>query len=400
MVAALPPLAANAPILDRIGRGLPGIADRMLAAGLGSTPPIADLPDDHFREVVPAILACGRGFLRALRERREFSDAELASYVAPVVRRHAEERIPLRLLIDAVHGSAQQLLRDSARSAAPEEMDDLVAFGAHLLDLLRRINLMVYEGYSEVEQSVFQPDREARRALCSALLHGLPVAEPAARADIAVEEHYRVLALRVPSEHHPPPPVATLLAQRRARVLQSILDEVAGRAALHTFDGTAGVVLLPGGPDARVEQVTELTAQRFETAIYAADGGDVAPAQLPAAAGEATDLAELAHALGRPAGTYRLDDLLLEYQLTRPGRARDRLAERIEPLSTRPHLLAALDAYLRHGTDRKTAAAEVHVHPNTFSYRLRRVAELTGLDPADPADTRLLAAALTVVRAG
>ncbi|WP_280214844.1 PucR family transcriptional regulator [Nocardia cyriacigeorgica] len=88
------------------------------------------------------------------------------------------------------------------------------------------------------------------------------------------------------------------------------------------------------------------------------------------------------------------------YQLTRPGRARDRLAERIAPLSTRPHLLAALDAYLRHGTDRKTAAAEVHVHPNTFSYRMRRIAELTGLDPADPAGTRVLAAALTVVRAG
>ncbi|WP_369027885.1 helix-turn-helix domain-containing protein, partial [Nocardia farcinica] len=31
-------------------------------------------------------------------------------------------------------------------------------------------------------------------------------------------------------------------------------------------------------------------------------------------------------------------------------------------------------------------------------YRLRRIAELTGLDPADPTDTRLLAAALTVDR--
>ncbi|TLF72857.1 PucR family transcriptional regulator [Nocardia cyriacigeorgica] len=399
MLAALPPLAGDAPILDRLGRGLPDIADRMLAAGLGSTPTIADLPDGHFHEVVPAILACGRGFLRALREQREFTDAELARYVAPVIRRHAEERIPLRLLIDAVHGSAQQLLRESARSAAPEEMDDLVAFGAHLLDLLRRINLVVYEGYSEVEQSVFQPDREARRALCSALLHGLPVAELAARADIALEEHYRVLALRVPSEQHPLP-VATLMARRRVRVLQSILDDVTGRAALHTFDGTAGVVLLPGGPHTHAEQVTATTAQRFEAGVYLADGGEVARAQLPDAAREVTDLVDLALALGRPPGSYRLDDLLLEYQLTRPGRARDRLAERIEPLSTRPHLLAALDAYLRHGTDRKTAAAEVHVHPNTFSYRLRRIAELTGLDPADPTDTRLLAAALTVVRAG
>ncbi len=208
-----------------------------------------------------------------------------------------------------------------------------------------------------------------------------------------------MLALRVPSEQHPPP-VATLMARRRVRVLQSILDDVVGRAALHTFDGTSGVVLLPGGPHQHAEQVTAATAQRFDTAVFVADGGEAARADLPAAGRAATELAELARALGRPAGSYRLDDLLLEYQLTRPGRARDRLAERIAPLSTRPHLLAALDAYLRHGTDRKTAAAEVHVHPNTFSYRMRRIAELTGLDPADPAGTRVLAAALTVVRAG
>ncbi|WP_280439455.1 PucR family transcriptional regulator [Nocardia cyriacigeorgica] len=397
MTVDLPALSADAPIIGRLTRGLPGIADRMLAAGLGSTPPTSHLPDGHFSEVIGAILLCGREFLRAIREQREFTDAELARYVAPVVQRHAAERIPLRALIDAVYGSAQQLLRESARSAGPEETGDLVAFGAHLLDLLRRINIVVYEEYAELEQSVYQPDREARRALCSALLHGLPVTELAARADIVVDNRYRVLALRVRAEEQRAP-VATLVARRRIRVLQSILDDLVGAAALHTFDGTAGVLLLPGGADDHAHHLAATAAQRFEVPVYVADAGEVARTELPATAEEAEALADLARALGRPPGVYRLDDLLLEYQLTRPGRARDRLAARIAPLTTRAHLLAALDAYLRHGTDRKSAAAEVHVHPNTFSYRLRRIAELTGLDPADPTDTRLLAAALTVDR--
>ncbi|WP_308188513.1 helix-turn-helix domain-containing protein [Nocardia spumae] len=38
----------------------------------------------------------------------------------------------------------------------------------------------------------------------------------------------------------------------------------------------------------------------------------------------------------------------------------------------------------------------MHIHPNTFSCRLRRVAELTGIDPTDPHGSRFIAAAPTV----
>ncbi|MDG4863407.1 helix-turn-helix domain-containing protein, partial [Streptomyces sp. T-3] len=43
---------------------------------------------------------------------------------------------------------------------------------------------------------------------------------------------------------------------------------------------------------------------------------------------------------------------------------------------------------------RRPTAAELHVHPNTVDYRLRRISELTGLDPANTADVPLLSAAL------
>ena len=46
----------------------------------------------------------------------------------------------------------------------------------------------------------------------------------------------------------------------------------------------------------------------------------------------------------------------------------------------------------------ESAARELYVHPNTVRYRLRRVAEVTGLSPLDGRDAFALRMALTVGR--
>ncbi|TYB65299.1 PucR family transcriptional regulator [Nonomuraea sp. PA05] len=51
-------------------------------------------------------------------------------------------------------------------------------------------------------------------------------------------------------------------------------------------------------------------------------------------------------------------------------------------------LAATLEAYLDAFGDVGVAAARVHVHPNTFRYRLKRLVEISGLDLDDP-DARL-----------
>ena len=52
--------------------------------------------------------------------------------------------------------------------------------------------------------------------------------------------------------------------------------------------------------------------------------------------------------------------------------------------------VVTLRAYLDHFGDIPAAAAHLHVHPNTFRYRLRRLVEVSGLDLADPVE-RLVA---------
>ncbi|MFT4200657.1 PucR family transcriptional regulator [Gordonia sp. (in: high G+C Gram-positive bacteria)] len=394
----------RASLVQRLRVRWPEIAEQMLADGLASTAP-AGLPAEHFTaEVLPAMQLSGHAVLEAIAADRELTYDEVHAFVGPVAEHHAEDRLPLQVLLAGVHGSAQALLATAAETAEPDETDQLIVVGTRLLSVLGHINLSVVSTYTAVEESIFHSEREARRELCAALVHGRPYAALAARADTTVADAYLVVTVRLFS----PPEESTaqtLMARRRMRVIQRALDELTSTTTPLLFDGVNGVALLadPGSGEAtavhrRLDGVARDLTESLGVPVYLGSIGTVAPVGVPTAAGDAADLTVLARALKRPPGAYRLDDLLVEYQVTRPSSARDRLADRVAPLNDQPHLLEALEAHLRHGANRKAAADEVHVHPNTLSYRLRRVHELTGHDPSDPHESRVLAAALTVAR--
>ena len=90
--------------------------------------------------------------------------------------------------------------------------------------------------------------------------------------------------------------------------------------------------------------------------------------------------------------------MLLEYQLTRPSDAHAALSELLDPLDRNPDLPHTLEVYLANDLDRRRTAAALHVHPNTLDYRLRRIVELTGLDPATSRGLQLLGASLAARR--
>jgi DNA-binding PucR family transcriptional regulator len=61
-----------------------------------------------------------------------------------------------------------------------------------------------------------------------------------------------------------------------------------------------------------------------------------------------------------------------------------------------PTLTETLDAYLDCGGAIEACARKLFVHPNTVRYRLRRIADFTGRDPAKPRDAYVLRVAATV----
>jgi DNA-binding PucR family transcriptional regulator len=98
------------------------------------------------------------------------------------------------------------------------------------------------------------------------------------------------------------------------------------------------------------------------------------------------------------AGLYRLEDVLLDYQLSRPTSATPALAALLTPLERNEDLLTTLRLHLDNELNRRRTARMLHIHPNTVDYRLRRIATLTGLDPAIPSHLPLLVAALAARR--
>ncbi|CAL9480026.1 hypothetical protein SUDANB95_02998 [Actinosynnema sp. ALI-1.44] len=80
------------------------------------------------------------------------------------------------------------------------------------------------------------------------------------------------------------------------------------------------------------------------------------------------------------------------YRLLLGGSAREVLA------GLSPTLLATLEAYLDSGCDARATAAALHLHRTSLYYRLGRIAELTGRDPADGRARLELHLALKMVR--
>lgn len=96
----------------------------------------------------------------------------------------------------------------------------------------------------------------------------------------------------------------------------------------------------------------------------------------------------------------RSGDLLPERALAGDGHARRYLVEQIFlPLAgARGELIETLAAYLGRGAALEATGRALFVHPNTVRYRLRQVAELTGLTPSDPRDGFTLQVALVLGR--
>ncbi len=94
------------------------------------------------------------------------------------------------------------------------------------------------------------------------------------------------------------------------------------------------------------------------------------------------------------------DDLLPERVLAGDGHARRHLVDEVfAPLAAaKGTLIETLTAYFQQGQSLEAAARALFVHPNTVRYRLRQVADLTGLSATDPREGLTLQLALVLGR--
>ena len=402
----LPPIPADAPLRKVIEDRIDEIATTLLHEAVQSIEWPSPMPLEHFDgEVTPYIIS---GFLYGLdliTEGRRVTRAEAATFVLPVAERHAEDGIPLPFLFTALHAGVRKLWEIVLESATEGDSETIAALGIYLADLTGTISVLLTEVYQDSDFALRATTRRQLSAVCAGLIDGAPSVDVIAKqVGIKLSDHYDVLAIRVDVDE-PRTTHETLAARRRLRLANQVFYGRGAGEILNTFDGHTGVILLPApiveprDDSAIATHLSTLVAalsERLDGAIYAAYHPDATLAAIPAAVSEADEITRLARQLKREPGIYQLADVLFEYQSTRPGPARDLLARHIAPLCDHPGLLQALQAHLQHGADRKAAAAELFIHPNTLTYRLRRIQDITGYDPTDPHQSRLLAAAMTI----
>jgi DNA-binding PucR family transcriptional regulator len=189
-----------------------------------------------------------------------------------------------------------------------------------------------------------------------------------------------------------PPTVVYSVRSRAARISRPVLLSVQG----------SRLVLVVGGPTDRPGDHDMLSriADVFGSGPVVAGPTVTDLGEAHRSASEA--LSGLRAVVGWPGAPrpVRSVDLLPERALAGDPEAERLLVDKVaRPLEDAGGaLLETVDSYLEAGGTLEGCARQLFVHPNTVRYRLRRVAEITGRNPADPRDALVLRIALAVGR--
>ncbi|MEY9941298.1 PucR family transcriptional regulator [Streptacidiphilus sp. MAP5-3] len=395
------------------------LARRITGADFAVFSAYRDLPEDMKHTEMAATVRHGlRLFFTVVREGRAGLPEEFRLFRERAAQR-AEEGMPLQLLLRIHLVSLHALFAALREEAGPGEETALVELADLLLRTQSRLIGAVAETYLDEQSALSAERRESRRTLARALLAGFPVlpgrieenglargalvvafgsratggssseasqAARSARSAQAAESSEWTEASR------------SIALGRRMRRVHGVLERTFGPEVLAVVEAEGGHVLVPreqaagGLPVGLGERIGEAWGADVWVATTVAED----PAQIAAAGRTAAEVLRLVRALGRRPGHYRLDDVLLEYHLSRGDESSAALAGLLDPLADRPDLLETLRVYLALQQDRRGTARELGLHPNTVDNRLARAGELTGVDVTSPRGYAVMLTAFTL----
>ncbi|MDT0186060.1 helix-turn-helix domain-containing protein [Microbacterium sp. ARD31] len=313
----------------------------------------------------------------------------------------AAEGFPVENLLETYVGGTAAIWRRMASHARADELGDLIILTGALFDYLRGVMALVVRGFEREASRVRLGERDARYAVYSALLAGGDLEQAATRSGLPIAARYLVLAIHIGEESSDSDLVSHVTSARRGNALLRTLDELSTGEVLAVIGDPHGTALIPVTPEPepdeadRVRAAVERLVTHLGVAVHAG-AFFAAASEVRDAVSLAEEVLQLVLAIDFAAGAWFLEDVLLPFQLTRPGPARDMLRDRLEVVEQHPDWEATLRAASRNGWDRTRTARELHVHPNTVDYRLRRMAEATGLDTGDAAQRAAVLAAMYV----
>jgi hypothetical protein len=295
-------------------------------------------------------------------------------------RRRLEMGISLDSGLHAFRLAGRETWRAVVDAVEPGEETALAGLAGGWIEYMDRASSRFAEGYLEASHEHLRRLDARRSAIVDALLEAGDwgeVAAVAARFAIQLAPRYRPVLLAGPD----------VLVRIDLLLQQAPRDTLAGRRSDKVL------ALLPDdGSDPKL-------LAKVAGASITTHGRAVAPGpELGAEVRHVEGVLAAAVRAGDLEGVFGPQDLLLEQLLAGSERGSGELAARVlDPLAAQDPdgiFRSTLRAYLASGSVPDTAKLVV-VHANTVAYRLRRVRELTGLDPRIPTDATLLVIALT-----
>jgi hypothetical protein len=364
-------------VVDIAGRVLAHLPE--LIPAMGSTyrreiPEYAGLSDTAMQDEV---LATSRRFVEAFFTRVRSGRSPAGADIGHLERSGAR-RLAMGVSLDAATHAFRIAGREGWRATLAatraDEQHLVGGLAAEWIDYVDRASSAFARGYLAASHEHLRRLDAQRRAIVDGLLEAADagdVAALSARHAITIARAYRPVLVAGPD-------VSTRI--------EALLDA----APVDTLVGQRGhqvLLLIPG----ELHDVAGIAAAGRGLAVH----GHPAPPGRPllAEVKAAETLAEAAERVGRRSGVIGPDDLLVEQLLLAAPRVAAALERRlVEELASHDPdgiFVSTLRTYLGCGSVPRTAAEAV-VHVNTAAYRLKRIREITGLDPRVPADAILL----------
>lgn len=398
-------------LADQLAQQTQTMVDSTLETLRIEVPFYRSLPDEAMLgDVTTVIRQNFEIFIDSLRTLRAVDPAVFVP-ISESARRRAEELVPLADVLHAYHAGARDWWDQISALASDGDIEDLSHAG-HCLQLhVQAATGAVIAGYGSVQEKTADAET-ARLALFAALTSGSGVMAAAERVGLRLPRLYWVIAIDL--DRHPDEQSevidAVVAERRKVRRVERELAGVGRGRTLSALTGSGGGALVPivdsevdaenWGASASYTALTE----RLENLEKAAGAPTLAAvtvatvADVRGAYEQVRDVLAVARSVGRTAGVVRLDDVAVEYQLTRLSAATPILSALVDSLDGHHGLREMLECYLNLGCDRIAAAEALHVHPNTVAYRLRKIAEFTGLESGSASGLLTLTAAIAASR--
>jgi len=345
------------------------------AAGLATTLKTDDLLPHSMLDAdfVPSVQLNIALFFRSLVMEHELTREDTRPIVERALRL-VRDGMSLEEILTNYRVGTAFLWSESILALEPEEYPLLPKLG---LCLTNYLNLVVTHIATTLIEDSRQPRwdlLERQGEIAADLLAGREVSGWTGAPDIPIAESFIVAAVRL---GHPAPGTLTALRDRLGRLPGTFLYRDNG-------GWIARVPLRPGDerdPASALASRIVLSSSDIQTECWIGVATALTRADIPGAYAEARTVAETARALGRPETICTRNRMIFEYSVAAGGPTLTALAALLDPLAAHPALLETLDAFIDSQFNHNVSAQALFIHRNTVTYRLSRIAELTGYDP-------------------